>query len=130
MALNITNAFLILILALFFTFSSSIAETPQTVHLISKLDNGTNPVQIKCKINGAISADLTLKSGQDFQFTTNVKGKYNCEASWGRYIAAFDAFEPTRDKGHSIIYWWIKEDGFYLSWNKIDWKLIVEWESE
>ncbi|KAK4353776.1 hypothetical protein RND71_025970 [Anisodus tanguticus] len=131
MAFNITNSFLIFIFVVFYTFSLPLADTtPSIVHLISKMDNGTEPVKIKCKVDGKIGADLTLKSGQDLPFKVIVNDTYACAAIWGLKIASIDAFEPKRDKGYPIMYWRVAKDGFYLSWNKIDFKFIAGWDSE
>ena len=34
------------------------------------------------------------------------------------FLASWHAFQPRRDENHETVFWMVKEDGFFISWDK------------
>nr|KYP46853.1 hypothetical protein KK1_031556 [Cajanus cajan] len=39
-------------------------------------------------------------------------------------------YQTQRDKGHPTVYWSVRKDGFYLSWDASNWNLVEPWYSD
>lgn len=134
MAFN-TNSFLILIFVLSFTLSqfsfSSADDTTPSVHLIADLPTNRTPtMQVTCKIQtGLPLLSVTMVPGQEFPFDAGITNDiYVCFAEWGAIYAWFNAYDPIKDdKGKPIVYWSIRIDGFYKSWDKVNWVGVTDW---
>ncbi|KAJ6388157.1 hypothetical protein OIU77_026683 [Salix suchowensis] len=57
----------------------------------------------------------------------NQKDTYSCAAQWQRYIESWNGYELPRDENHGTVYWLVKKDGFYRSWDKASWELENPW---
>ena len=60
-----------------------------------------------------------FKVGESFQLSIATPTKYYLETTLGSLSARVRVVEPGRDAGHSIAYSLVKEDGFYLSYDKV-----------
>ena len=72
--------------------------------------------------------ERTLRVGESFQLMVATPTTYYLYTTLGSQSASVSVFEPTRDGGHSIVYSLVKEDGFYLSYDKVTWKIIDTWQ--
>ncbi|RDX67973.1 hypothetical protein CR513_53091, partial [Mucuna pruriens] len=76
-----------------------------------------------------IRNDLPDKS-EHYNHTVIVDQDSECFASWGSLFTTWEAYQVNRDKGHQIIYWSVRKDGFYESWDGSKWNFIERWYSE
>ncbi|KAM6544758.1 hypothetical protein CsatB_025494 [Cannabis sativa] len=113
------------------TFGDSLA----TVHIISNPlpKNNTNPKEFRIEAeNSEGRFQDTLKwGGKPYIFDVKQSNSTNyLQAFWGRFIASIHVYEPQRDIGHNSIYWLVKTDGFYLSWDNSSWVQNGYWDTE
>ncbi|KAI4346065.1 hypothetical protein L6164_013147 [Bauhinia variegata] len=71
-----------------------------------------------------------LKTGKDFNSSVKVNQSIECTAVWLQWFASWDAYEPQRDKGHDSVYWLVKKNGFFISWDKTKWKKVEDWGTD
>ncbi|KAK4372815.1 hypothetical protein RND71_008199 [Anisodus tanguticus] len=118
-----------------FSFSSADDPTP-SVHLINNMPPDHTPnvtdVTVTCKIQtGLPLLSVTVVLGQEFPFDAGITNDiYVCFARWGNFWAYFNAYDPLKeDKGRPIVYWSIRLEGFYKSWDKANWTGVTEWDN-
>ncbi|KAK7303118.1 hypothetical protein RJT34_14019 [Clitoria ternatea] len=83
------------------------------------------PLKLQC---GEGSFDL--KAGQHYNRTLPADQGFGCTAVWTPWFSSWDAYDVKRDKGHSTVYWSLKKDGFYLSFDGSKWKFIDYWQTD
>ncbi|KAL1078491.1 hypothetical protein V6Z11_D10G163300 [Gossypium hirsutum] len=71
-----------------------------------------------------------LHVGEDYQFGVEEKALHFCEAISGRQIASWHAYQPRRDWNHKAVFWRVKENGFFLSWDNSSWVRKSIWQTE
>ncbi|KAH1146391.1 hypothetical protein GmHk_15G043251 [Glycine max] len=49
---------------------------------------------------------------------------------WLPWFTTWDAYHALRDKGYHPVYWSVRKDGFYHSWDGSKWKLLEDWYTE
>lgn len=129
------SRFLFLVLA--WTFISTIASGAHVnqlpvVHVISALPANSEPVKVECtsqRTNTHLGIH-TLNVGDDYQLTVVENALHYCQAIWGRWFASWHAFQPRRDVSHGAVYWRLKDDGFYLSWDNSSWVRKETWQTD
>ena len=97
------------------------------VDIQNALPNNTQTAALTLWCGGA---SLVLKLGDHHTESVKMDQSLGCTALWLPFFTSWDAFEVSRDKGHQNIYWLVKKDGFYHSWDKSSWKKLEEWRSE
>lgn len=125
------SRFLCLVLA--WTFISTLASAAlPTIHVTDKLPANSEPVKIECSSQRTSKhlGQHTLKAGDVYEFTAVENDLHFCEAERGNYFASWHALEPSRDGTHKDIYWQVKDDGFYLSWDNSHWSRKEVWETD
>lgn len=80
------------------------------------------PVNITCS-----SGSFVVPPGQDHEWSVPIHQVETCHAIWGHSSASFNAFEPNTDLGHTVIYWIAKLDGFFHSWDRLNWDKNASW---
>lgn len=102
------------------------------IHFINALPPNSQPMEVRCSSNSK-NTDLgvhTLVVGEDYKWGIEEKTMHFCEAIWERFIASWHVFQPHRDNNHGIVFWMVKKDGFFLSWDKVNWVRKSIWETE
>ena len=71
-----------------------------------------------------------LEPGKPFITYTNFEVK-SCTMIWKRnpQRARFNLYDPGAEGSHQKIYWSVREDGVYHSWNQVDWDKRTGWGS-
>ena len=127
-----------LFLALAWSFISAVIAFEEhdnhlaVVHIINSLTNNSEPVSVFCISRGRkdFLGEYTLKVGEDFQWDVTLNTLNYGRALWGRVFASWHAFQPRRDVSHGTVYWQIRQDGFFLSWDNSSWVKREMWETE
>ncbi|CAL0301242.1 unnamed protein product [Lupinus luteus] len=68
-----------------------------------------------------------LKVGDHYNRTPSTDQVFECHAVWGRWFTTWSAYDTNQSKGHSTVYWLVKKDGFYRSWEGSKWTLTEKW---
>ena len=102
------------------------------VHVINALPNNSEPMRIQCTSPRTDTnlGEYTLYVGDDYQWNVTHKSLHYCEALWERRFASWHAFQPRRDVSHGTVYWLVKHNGFFLSWNNSSWVRKESWQTE
>ncbi|CAK9168927.1 unnamed protein product, partial [Ilex paraguariensis] len=87
-----------------FAGDSAVVARP-VVHIISAMNKNTAPINLRCKVNGAVKILHALNAGEDYQWSAAENDVYYCDVIWDRWFAAWHGFEPKRDQGQETIFW-------------------------
>lgn len=87
-----------------------------------------------------VAGDLALRCGQDatshpkigehYKRSFKVDQSLECNAQWTRFFLTWDGYQEKRDGGHSTIYWSVRKDGFYHSFDASNWIRLETWETD
>ncbi|KAL2341133.1 hypothetical protein Fmac_009073 [Flemingia macrophylla] len=53
-----------------------------------------------------------------------------CTLTWTPVFATVDDYQTQRDNGHPTVYWSVRIDGFYQSYDASNWKFVQPWNSD
>ncbi|CAK9164602.1 unnamed protein product [Ilex paraguariensis] len=112
-----------------FAGDSAVVARP-VVHIISAMNKNTAPINLRCKVNGAVKILHALNAGEDYQWSAAENDVYYCDVIWDRWFAAWHGFEPKRDQGQETIFWKVNKDGFFFSWDRSRWEKKFSWETD
>ncbi|KAG5249728.1 S-protein [Salix suchowensis] len=98
-----------------------------TVQIINSLPPNSPPLNVSCSSKNIELGARSFSAGQVYEFKVQQKDTYSCAAQWQRYIESWNGFELPRDENHGAVYWLVKKDGFYRSWDKASWELENPW---
>ncbi|KAG4971274.1 hypothetical protein AAZX31_13G200100 [Glycine max] len=125
--------FFLLFLSLYCLSTSTLNARPYShkphtvVDILNDLPN--NPkVQLELRCDEGSS--FYLKLGHRHNHTLTADQDSECTAMWLPWFTTWDAYHAVRDKGHHSVYWSVRKDGFYHSWDGSNWKLLEDWYSE
>ncbi|KAK1567703.1 hypothetical protein Q3G72_015422 [Acer saccharum] len=126
----------IVILALLFNIGQTTVEESSgndvaSVHVINGLPEKSKAMKIECSLKGksvGIFHDLVV--GDEYSWIVKEKGLYFCEAIWGSLVGSWHAFQPRRDANRTSVFWLVKHNGFFLSWDNSTWIKRSTWETE
>ncbi|KAF4367262.1 hypothetical protein G4B88_026769 [Cannabis sativa] len=105
-------------------------NTTTTVHIItSNPSNKLIRIRVSNTKQSFYSLETTLKWGESYKFVAEERCLYYCEAIWGRFMGSWHGFQPKRDLNNSV-FWLIKPNGFFLSWDNSTWVKKALWETE
>lgn len=115
--------YLLLLLPLALHLVAVTAQKP-TVHIVTI----TFPITVSITGGGQMETTKVLP-GQEYQIdvinpSAAIAAKVNDN---GAKSASFNVFDPARDKGVGNIYWKTTIKGFYISYDLLNWKLVVSW---
>lgn len=68
-----------------------------------------------------------LSPGKGFSKLDNLNGRKSVVMYWNGNCASFFAYDPSAEGNHQKIYWLIKEDGIYHSWDNSSWQKRKSW---
>ncbi|KDP27635.1 hypothetical protein JCGZ_19640 [Jatropha curcas] len=118
----------------FFATSTSIIDNHRdeatTVYIINGLPKSSETMQVRCSSKSTSPDPRSLDAGEEYNWTVKEKGMYKCYSVWREFFQVWHAFQPRRDRNYREVFWVVKEDGFYLSWNNSSWVRKAIWESE
>ncbi|CAK7346262.1 unnamed protein product [Dovyalis caffra] len=100
------------------------------VQVINSLPPNSQTLQVSCDTENIDLGEHTLSVGQVYEWKVEKKSIYYCAAQWKLYFASWHAFELPRDENREMVYWAVRKDGFYLSWDKTKWVRNSTWETE
>ncbi|KAE9594594.1 hypothetical protein Lal_00037462 [Lupinus albus] len=126
MALSNCSTFSLLFFS-YFLIMSTLAQSKVVVDITNNLPNDT-PDQLKFRCGG--EAWNNLKVGDHYKGTPSTDQDFECSAVWGRWLSTWSAYETKAYKGHDTVYWSVRKDGFYRSWEGSNWSLIQKWDTE
>lgn len=101
-----------------------------TIHVINSMPKDSGPMQIHCNSKYTDYGMQQVDVGDDYQCGVREKALYYCAALSGREIASWHGFQPRRDGNRKAIFWLVKEDGFFLSWDNSTWVKKSVWFTE
>ena len=87
------------------------------------------PLDILVKSNKLIDHQV-LKVGETLKVGVTQNAIYYVQAILGNEFASVHGFDPSRDAGHETVFWLVKEDGFYFSYDNASWKKDSPWDTE
>ncbi|KAI4346073.1 hypothetical protein L6164_013155 [Bauhinia variegata] len=125
---NLVTFFLVFF-AVSFTTAPAVARphSPEiAINIRNDLPSNTQQITLACDNTDSFH----LKVGKEFNSSVKVHQSIECSATWFQWFSSWDAYEPRRDKGHGSVYWLVKNDGFYISWDKIEWKKVEHWYTD
>ncbi|KAL9369828.1 hypothetical protein Peur_041027 [Populus x canadensis] len=100
------------------------------VQVINALPKNSKPMQVSCSTKNIDVGKRSLVNGEVFKWRAAQRKLHSCGALWERLFASWHAFQPRRDENHETVYWMVKEDGFFISWDKANWVRKYRWETE
>ncbi|OAY28195.1 hypothetical protein MANES_15G049200v8 [Manihot esculenta] len=102
------------------------------VHVLNGLPKGSQALQNDFKSNDTSIPIIRKIMGAGEEYHWKVEGgvEYTCFSVWTSNFQKWTVFEPRRDQNHADVFWVVKEDGFYRSWDNKTWVKKAEWESE
>ena len=75
--------------------------------------------------------DRVLNIGETLKWGATQNAIYYVLAVLGNIkFASVRGFDPTRDASHETVFWLIKEDGFYFSYDNASWKMDSQWDND
>lgn len=75
-------------------------------------------------------SSFTLKLGDHYNQTLPTDQDFECTAIWSRWFTTWNAYEAKSYKGQDTVYWLVKKDGFYRSWDGSKWELVEHWYTD
>ncbi|KAK8560792.1 hypothetical protein V6N13_026227 [Hibiscus sabdariffa] len=100
------------------------------IHVTNSMPKGSGPMQISCKSSYTNYGMHQVDEGGEYQCGVQERAVYFCMALSGRQMASWHAFQPSRDGSRKAVYWLLKDDGIFLSWDNSTWVRKSVWESE
>ena len=91
---------------------------------------GAVPLDILIKSQTKAVDERVVKLGESFKWSVTPDSIYYVQGVLGNKFASVHGFEPGRDAGHATVFWLVKEDGFYLSYDNASWNKVAPWVSE
>ncbi|RDX79560.1 hypothetical protein CR513_39997, partial [Mucuna pruriens] len=119
--------FLLLLLSFYCVSTSTLASSHTVVDIRNDLPHKT---EVQLVLGCDKGSSFHLKPGHHHNRTLTLNQDFECTATWLPWFTTWDAYHAERDKGHHTIYWSIRKDGFYHSWNGSKWKLQEDWYTE
>ncbi|KAG6668903.1 hypothetical protein I3843_01G197200 [Carya illinoinensis] len=117
-----------------FAIASAVKDNNLTVvHVMNSLPKSSPyPLKIQCKSKNmqVRHGEEVLKVGDDYRWTVEKNEIYYCQAVWFRFFASWHAFQPQRDLSNETVYWLIKDNGFFHSWDNSSWVRKETWQTE
>ncbi|KAL5781512.1 hypothetical protein ACOSP7_006541 [Xanthoceras sorbifolium] len=128
----------VILLALFFNIVGETAaivevgnnQVAASVHVTNGLPAKSEAMKIECSFKGKRLGIHDVGVGEEYSWSVEEKALYFCEAIWGRQMGSWHAFQPRRDANHATVFWLVKQNGFFLSWDNSTWIRRSTWESE
>ncbi|KAJ6388159.1 hypothetical protein OIU77_026685 [Salix suchowensis] len=87
-------------------------------------------MSVSCSSSNIVFGEQTLVNGEVYKWRVSQRKLHYCVAIWERFFASWHAFQPRRDGNHETLFWMVKEDGFFISWDKAKWVKKYRWETE
>ncbi|MBA0830677.1 hypothetical protein Goarm_015195 [Gossypium armourianum] len=126
---------LVFLVSVFFFIISSSVDGSQykqlsTIHVMNSMAKGSGPMQIRCKSRYTDYGMRQLGEGTEYRCGVREKAVYYCMGMTGRRIASWHAFQPRRDGNRKAVFWLVKENGIFLSWDNSTWVRKSDWETD
>ncbi|KAJ0092212.1 hypothetical protein Patl1_25857 [Pistacia atlantica] len=122
---------LFVFLALHFTAFEADDNHQAKVHVISTLPKDGGQMSLTCLpensdpgFGGGVSAGVV------YSWSVDNNLKYRCQSFWKNQFALWVVFEPERDANHGEVFWLVRQDAFFLSWDNSTWVEKYTWETE
>ncbi|KAK8518523.1 hypothetical protein V6N13_027993 [Hibiscus sabdariffa] len=100
------------------------------IHVANSMPKGSGPIQIHCKSSYTDYGMHQVDQGDEYQCSVRERAVYFCMATSGRQFAWWHAFQPSRDGSRKAVYWLVKDDGIFLSWDNSTWVRKSVWQTE
>ncbi|KAJ0093806.1 hypothetical protein Patl1_26242 [Pistacia atlantica] len=107
----------------YFTLYSVLSLTRLSFSLYKFTPPNSETVRLNC-IKGYWDK---LHPGDEFHFGELRKFRSVCKAIWRDKDGIWMAFEPVRDRDYRHVYSSVREDGFYISYDQSNWKIVNSW---
>ncbi|GER50083.1 autoinhibited Ca2+-ATPase 1 [Striga asiatica] len=90
------------------------------------------PINLRVRSNGYLTGSALLRPlwVYEVEVDNNNNNEYSAHGVYGIAHSDFEAYEPTRDKGHANIYWRADDWGFSFSYDNIEFERDAPWDSE
>ncbi|OIV95771.1 hypothetical protein TanjilG_20221 [Lupinus angustifolius] len=111
----------------YFLIMSTLAKSNVVLDIENNLPND-KPGLFKFRCGG--DDWFNLRFGDHYIRTAPADPDYECNAIWGRWFTIWKAYDTNEFKGHDKVYWLVKEDGFYRSWEGSNWTHDGNWYTE
>lgn len=116
-----------------FAIASAVKDNNFTVvHVMNGLPKSSYPLKIQCESKNMHDrlGEQVLKVGDDYKWTVEKNEIYYCQALWFRFFASWHAFQPQRDLLNETVFWVVKDNGFFHSWDNSSWVRKETWQTE
>ncbi|KAK7331365.1 hypothetical protein VNO77_25588 [Canavalia gladiata] len=71
-----------------------------------------------------------LPPGNHLKQSVSADKNLSCTATWMQLFNSWDAFLAKTDQSHNTVFWSIRKDGFYRSFDGKDFKFVERWGTE
>ncbi|KAK7270114.1 hypothetical protein RIF29_23026 [Crotalaria pallida] len=98
--------------------------------LVLEIRNDLPPRSERLQFIGSFQAtEYPLEPGQTFTLITNFELK-DCQLFWPPFCASVNVYDPKIDSGHNNVFWSIRKDGVYHSWDKTHFDKRSGWKTK
>ncbi|KAM7258813.1 hypothetical protein ACFE04_014554 [Oxalis oulophora] len=100
-------------------FVTMVASLSTVIKIKNVLPSNLPPVDVQCTSAGHKGPYKTLKTGDMYLFATvnNPVDDYVCWGYRGDYNIAFAGYDNTTDRGHPTVYWQLRVEGSFHSFD-------------
>lgn len=99
------------------------------VHVMSFLPVDSESMKIHCRSKYTDLGVHTINPGEEYKWVALEKALYQCNATWNRRIASWNAYQPKREMGNQTVFWMVAELGMLISWDKRTWLIRSTWRT-
>ncbi|CAI8601561.1 unnamed protein product [Vicia faba] len=100
-----------------------------SLSVVNNMPSGSGEVTMICSFDNGKSHNL--ESGKPFTFLSNFDTK-KCELNWESHHLLFFLYDRDQEGGlaHQKVYWSVKKDGLYHSWDNRSFDKKGNWDTE
>ncbi|XVF29194.1 hypothetical protein REPUB_Repub15cG0099300 [Reevesia pubescens] len=131
--MDVRSSFVLFLVSVFIFSVAAVGEQKKhlaTIHVMNSMPRESGAMQVRCNSRYSDYGMHQVGVGDDYQCGVRETALYYCMAISGRQIASWHAFQPRRDGNHKAVFWLVKEDGFFHSWDNSTWVRKSVWETE
>ncbi|XVF84687.1 hypothetical protein PTKIN_Ptkin17bG0057700 [Pterospermum kingtungense] len=114
---------LFLVFCCLYHMALAIEAITVTIHIIIDLPPSSGITGTEC-----MGEEWKLKPGEHFRITRWPDRQYICKAENGSKKGSWLAFDSLRDFLHQDVFWSVREDGFYFSYDQSNGEKTNGWQ--
>lgn len=100
-----------------------------SLSIVNNLPFGSLELIMGCSFDGGLSHNLQI--GKPFSFLSNFETK-KCRLSWSSHHLTFLLYDRDQEGGlvHQKVFWSVRKDGLYHSWDNSNFDKKANWDNE